>query len=119
MKRLVLLIVALCVLTTGQVFAQDTNVITLNDSNPSLEAAISLPPNSTGVVGLDVSLASVSLTDGSGNIVFSSADARVHHLELSITPNSGTHTLTLKRLPGSAQASVQMTSQAELTPTSS
>ena len=49
---------------------------------------------------LDVSMASMSLTDASGSIVFSSADPRVHHLELSITPNSGTHTLTIKRLPG-------------------
>ena len=118
MKRFIALFLIVCALTVGQVFAQDAQVTTLNDSNPSVEAAISLPPNTTGVVVLDVSMTSISLTDASGSIVFSSADARVHHLELSITPNSGAHTLTIKRLPGSTEASVQMNAQAELTPTS-
>ena len=117
MKRLALLFAALFALSARQAFAQDANVITLNDSNPSVTAAISLPQDTTGVVALDLSMASVSLTDASGTVVFSSADPRVHMLELSIAPNSGTHTLTVERLPGAAQASARITSQAELTTT--
>ncbi len=116
MKRLVLLIVVMFALVTGQVLAQDTNpVVTLSDSNPSVTAAINLAPNTTGVVAVDLSMAAVTLTDANGGVVFSSVDPRVHHLELSIVPNTGSHTLTIQRLPGAALASAQIGAQATLT----
>lgn len=119
MKRLVALMVVMFALVTGQIFAQDiNNVITLNDSNPSVTAAINLAPNTTGVVAVDVSMAAVTLTDANGGIVFSSLDPRVHHLELSIAANTGSHTLTIQRLPGAALASAQISSLATLTPVS-
>ena len=95
MKRFSLLLLAVFVLVTGQVFAQDTNVITLDDTNPSISATISQPANTTGVVTINLNMAVVTLTDTNGMIVFSSTDPRVHYLELSIAPNSGSHTLTI------------------------
>ncbi len=119
MKRAVLVILALLVLAAGQVWAQDANEVLLNDSNPSISASIDMPVNTTGVVTIDLSMASVTMTDANGSVVFSSADPRVHHLELNIAPNSGSHTLTIQRLPGVALASAKIGSQADLTPISS
>lgn len=116
MKRFMLLILASILLVTGQVFAQDAGVITLSDSNPSVSAAVSLPPNATGVVTIDLNMAAVTLTDANGGVIFSSVDSRVHHLEVSIAPNSGSHTLTVQRLPGATLASVRVGSQATFTP---
>lgn len=118
MKRIPLLILALCLFGVGQVFAQSDTTITLDDATPAIDVSITLPPDATGVVVLDLSMAGVKLTDAGGNLVFTSADARVHMLELSIAPNTGNHTLTVERLPGAQQASVRVHSQAELTPTS-
>ena len=118
MKRFVLVILALVVLAAGQVWAQDANTITLSDSNPSVSASIDLPVDTTGVVTIDLSMALVTMTDANGSVIFSSVDPRVHHLELSIAPNSGIHTLTIQRLPGAALASAQISSQANLTPAS-
>ncbi len=115
MKRYALLISLIFLLVAGQAFADDSSVITLDDSNPSISAAISLPADTTGVVTINLSLAAVTLTDANGSVVFSSADPRVHYLELSIAPNSGSHTLTVQRLPGEALASAQIGSQADLT----
>ena len=115
MKRYALLIAMIVLLVAGQVFADDSSVITLDDSNPSISAEISMPANTTGVVTVNVSLAAVTLTDANGSVVFSSADPRVHYLELSIAPNSGSHTLTVQRLPGEPLASVEIGSQADMT----
>lgn len=115
MKRLTGLVLLVLFLIAGQVFAQDANIVTLDDSNPSISAAITMPADTTGVVTVNLSQAALTLTDANGRVVFSSADPRVHYLELSIAPNSGDHTLTVQRLPGESLASVQIGSQADLT----
>ena len=72
--------------------AQDdssSDLITLNDARPSVSASIALPANTTGVVRLDLSMASVVVTDAQDNVVFREADPRVRSLELSIAPNTG------------------------------
>ena len=115
MKRSTLLIALIFLLVAGQVFADGSSVITLDDSNPSISADISMPANTTGVVTVNLSMAAVTMTDANGSVVFSSADPRVHYLELSIAPNSGSHTLTVQRLPGEALASAEIGSQADLT----
>ncbi len=115
MKKYALLIALIFLLVAGQAFADDSGIITLDDSNPSISAAITMPADTTGVVTVNLSLAAVTLTDANGSVVFSSADPRVHYLELSIAPNSGSHTLTVQRLPGEPLASAQIGSQADLT----
>jgi len=106
-----------CALTVGQSYAQDTHLITLNQSNPSAQMSITMPENSTGVVVINVSNASVQLTDTNNNVVFSSADPRVHLVELSIASNTGAHLLTVQPLPGVDTAMLQVSSQPDLTPT--
>ncbi|MBN8592118.1 MAG: SH3 domain-containing protein [Anaerolineae bacterium] len=118
MKRLSLTIAALIILSLATVLptlAQNTaDVITLNDSTPAIDVAITLPADTTGTVALDFSGAAVRLADASGNIVFEAADARLHGLALNIAPNSGSHTLTVERLPGVTMASVRVISLPEL-----
>ncbi len=115
MKRYALLMALIFLLVAGQAFAEDTSLITLDNSNPSISATISMPADTTGVVTVSISRAAVTLTDANGSVVFSSADPRVHYVELSIAPNSGSHTLTIQRLPGETLASAQIGSQADLT----
>jgi SH3-like domain-containing protein len=117
MKRLLVLIVALCALSAGRSFAQDTHVITLDQANPIAQISITLPQNSTGVVSINLNMASVQMTDTSNNVVFSAADSRVHLVQLSIAPNTGAHLLTVQPLPGAATATLQVSSQADLTST--
>lgn len=117
MKRLLLLIAVLCALSVERSFAQDAHVITLNQANPVAQISITLPQNSTGVVSIGVNMASIQVTDTSNNVIFSAADPRVHWVELSIAPNTGTHLLTVQPLPGVQSASLQVTSQADLTAT--
>ena len=98
--------------------AQDnssSDLITLSDAKPSVSASIALPANTTGVVRLDLSMASVVVTDAQDNVVFREADPRVRALELSIAPNTGTHTVTVERLPTHHQALARISSQVELT----
>jgi len=100
--------------------AQDdssSDLITLDDARPSVSASIALPANTTGVVRLDLSMASVVVTDEQGNTVFREADPRVRALELSLAPNTGTHTVTVERLPAHRQALARISSQVELTDT--
>jgi hypothetical protein len=97
------------------VSAQDSELITLDDATPSVDVAISLPADTTGTIALDLSLAAVTLVSEAGDVVFQTADARVHGLELNIAPNSGAHTLTAARLPGVSLASVRVRSLAALT----
>lgn len=97
-------------------FAQDSgNIITLDDTTPAIDAVITLPPDTTGTIALNLALASVQLTDSAGNVVLSVADPRLHALEINIMPNTGAHTLTISRLPNVSQALVSVVAIPELT----
>lgn len=116
MKQFVVLIVALIVLITAiPVLGQGNETITLNDVTPSISASVTLPPDSTGVVAIDLSMASVIVTDSSGNVVFQMADSRVHNIELSLSPNIGTHMINVERLPVAQEALVAIHSLPDLT----
>lgn len=95
--------------------AQDSDLITLNDLTPSVDVVVTLPMDTTGVVGLDLKDVVVNLIDAGGNTVFYAADQRLHSLELSIAPNVGSHTFTLERMPGVAEAYVRLRGLAQLT----
>lgn len=117
MKRLSLLIVLFAIVTgvLPALAQNNADLITLNDATPAIDVIITLPQDTTGTIALDFSGAAVRLTDVNGSVVFTAADARLHGLELNIAPNSGSHTLTVERLPGVAEATVRVTSLPELT----
>lgn len=117
MKRLALLslLLIMCIAAVPALAQNGGDVIILNDATPSIDVVVTLPPDSTGALALNLAGASVQLTDAANNIVFQAADSRLHALELNIAPNSGTHTLTVQRLPGVATAAISVTSLAELT----
>ncbi len=112
---LVLVMVALVMISPAM--GQSDNTIILNDATPSITASVTLPPDSTGVVSLNFSMASVVVTDSSGKIAFQTADSRVHNVELSLSPNSGPHTIKVERLPGAMEAVVVINSLPDLTNT--
>lgn len=115
LSRFALILLALSLTAVLPALAQaDTNLITLNDASPAIDVVVTLPADTTGTVALDFSGAAVRLTDATGAVVFSAADARLHALELNIAPNSGSHTLTVERLPGLAEAIVRVSSLPEL-----
>jgi uncharacterized protein YraI len=118
MKRYsVFIIVILMGLSVGSAFAQSDpkQTVTLNDATPGIDVVISAP-GTNGAVALQLSGASVTVTDQAGKIVFQMADPRVHSLELHFAPNAQTHTVTIQRLPGVSEAYVTATSQLGLTP---
>lgn len=90
------------------------NLITLNDATPAIDVVITLPPDSTGAVSLDLALAMVTLKDANDAVVFTAADERLRGLELNIAPNSGTHVLTVERLPGAPLAYVSVVALPEI-----
>ena len=116
MKRLSLFtfIIALLALPT---LAQSSNpdLITLNDATPAIDVVITLPADTTGTLSLDLALAAVTLTDANDAVVFTATDERLHGLEFNIAPNSGTHTLTVERLPDVTEAYVSVVSLPEMT----
>jgi uncharacterized protein YraI len=93
--------------------------IVLNDATPGVDVVVNLAPGTSGVVSLQVEQASVRVTDSSGVAVFQTADARVHALEFRFGPDSGTHTITIERLPGVTEAYARVVSQADLNDTGS
>lgn len=118
MKRFLgffVLIIAL--VSFGAAAAQDNTTITLNDATPGIDVMVTMAPNTTGVVALQLSGASVKVTDSAMQTVFQVADVRLHALELRFTPGSGSHTITVERLPGVSQAYVIAQSQLDLTVT--
>lgn len=116
MKRLLFVLVALLAAVAAPAMAQDgANIITLNDATPAVDVVITLPPDSTGTVSLNMAMVAVTLKDSSNAVVFLAADPRLHALELNIAPNSGTHTLTIERLPGTAEAYVTVVSLPSMT----
>jgi len=117
MKRFSLF--ALLLLLCNAVFPawaqQNSDLITLNDATPGIDVVITLPADSTGTIALSFEGAAVRLLDANGTVVFTVADPRLHGLELNIVPNSGSHTLTVERLPGVTEAFVKVASLPELT----
>ena len=85
---------------------------------PGIDVVVSTPPDTTGAIALQLSGASVTVTDGTGTAVFQVADARVHGLELHFAPGSQTHTITIERLSGVSEAYVTAISKLDLTPIS-
>jgi uncharacterized protein YraI len=116
-KRLLPVVTLLLGLSSVPAAAQSNDLITLSDAQPRLTAEVALPKNTTGALVLELSQASVTLTDTQGNVVFQEADARVRGVELSIAPNTDRHTLTVQKLPGAPAASVRIRSLAWLTDT--
>lgn len=117
MKRILPFALLLILLTAAMpALAQQNNpdLITLNDAAPVIDVVITLPADTTGTIALDLALAGVTLTDANDAVVFTAADERLHGLEFNIAPNSGSHTLTVERLPGVAEAYVSVVSLPEM-----
>lgn len=93
----------------------DPDVITLNDATPAIDVAITLPVNATGTIALELVQASAKVTDSNDAVVFYAADERLHGLEFNLAPNSGSHMLTVERLPGVTEAYVKVTSLSDMT----
>lgn len=115
MKR-TLLIAIMIALALGAVpaFGQDNNLITLNDATPGIDAVITNPQDTTGVISLELDHAAVTITDSQGDTIFQMNDPRARMAELRFAPNTGSHTLTVERLPGIAEAHVTINALAEL-----
>jgi uncharacterized protein YraI len=92
-----------------------SDIVTLNNATPRIDAVINTTQDTTGAVALQLNQASVTITNSAGTVVFKSTDARIHSLEFRFAPNAGTHTVTVERLPGVNQAYVKVISQADLT----
>jgi len=115
MKKL-LIILSLFIFGALPALAQDgSNIIHLDDNTPAIDAVITLPPDTTGTISLNLANASVDLTDSAGNLVLHVADPRLHALEINIMPNTGSHTLTISRLPNMTEALVTVIAIPELT----
>jgi uncharacterized protein YraI len=115
MKRFLISLLFLLLPAALPALAQDnTNLITLNDATPAIDVVITMPPDTTGTVSLAIAQAAITLIDSTNTVVFHAADARLHGVEINIAPNSGSHTLTVERLPGITEASVSVASLPEL-----
>lgn len=124
MKRTVIIVtLSLVLAASGLLVAEiqtshaqtNSDVITLDDATPGIDVVVSAPPGTSGVIGLEVAQASVLVTDATGGTVFQTADPRVHAIELRFLPDAGSHTLSIERLPGMANAYVRVVSQLDLT----
>lgn len=115
MKRFLIPLLVLMLIGALPALAQDNpNLITLNDATPAIDVVITLPPDTTGTVSLTIAQAAITLTDSANVVVFHAADARLHMVDLNIAPNSGSHTLTVERLPGMTESYVSVASLPEL-----
>lgn len=117
MKRLLVFILLLVLMAAALPALAQVNpdLITLDDATPAIDVVITLPPDTTGTIALDIAQAAVRLTDARNAMVFYAADARLHGVEFNIAPNTGTHTLTVERLPGATEAYVGVASLPEMT----
>ena len=116
----VLVLVIASLITAQAAFAQGggtADVITLNNATPGIDVVITPAPGTAGTVTLEIVQAAVLVTDSSGRVVFEMADARVHTLELRMSPAGGSYTLSVERLSGVDTAYVRVNSQADLSPT--
>lgn len=114
MKRLLIPLIFLLLGAIPTLAQDNANLITLNDATPAIDVVITLPSDTTGTVSLAIAQAAVTLTDSANAVVFHAADARLHGVDINIAPNSGSHTLTIARLPGMTDAYVSVVSLPEL-----
>jgi len=115
-----LIIIALSVFVLLQgstTYAQENNdaPIILTDANPVVDVLISLPQDASGVVGLELSDAAVTLYRGD-EIVFQSRDERIRALEFRIAPNRPRHRLVIERRAGVEIALARIYTNLDLTP---
>lgn len=115
MKHLLMVLTLLLIAAVPSLAQSQADLITLNDATPSIDVAISLPPDATGTISLNLSNAAVTIKDENNTVVFYAADERIHNLDFNIAPNTGPHTLTVERLTGYSEAYVNVMSLPELT----
>ncbi|HYO88668.1 MAG TPA: hypothetical protein VER79_08460 [Candidatus Limnocylindrales bacterium] len=119
MKRLLffLVLVAGLMLAAVPMVAAQTGaeLISLDNSTPGIDIVVASQPGASGALALELSGASVRVTDSAGQTVFTMADKRARQLELRFGPEATTHTVTVERLPGIQQAYVRATPQDDLT----
>lgn len=119
MKRLLVL----TLLTAGLAFPAVTraqaqsggDIIPLNDSAPGIDIVVNSQPGASGALALQLSGASVVVSDSAGQSVFQMADPRAHALELRFGSGATSHTVTVERLPGFSEAYVRATPLDDLT----
>lgn len=117
MKRFYIFMLLIVVLSLPAfwVTAQDRDLIILNDATPGIDVLITMPPGTSGVVTLESYHASLKITDQIGTLVFQSDSDQILGAEFFFDVGASTHTLTIDRLNGAAQAYVRVSSQATFT----
>jgi hypothetical protein len=91
------------------------DIIPLNDSAPGIDIVVDSQPGASGALALQLSGASVVVSDSAGQSIFQMADARAHTLELRFGAGATRHTVTVERLPGFSEAYVRATPLDDLT----
>ena len=61
MKRLLMVLTLLLIAAVPSLAQSQADLITLNDATPSIDVAISLPPDATGAISLNLSNAAVTI----------------------------------------------------------
>ena len=88
--------------------------IILNDATPAIDVMINLPPDTTGVVALEIRDVVVQLLDANGNLVFETRDERIQALEFRIAPNMPQQQLIVERRLGATEGLVNIHTQLDL-----
>ena len=123
MKRYPLFLVLLMTLSViplnfnSAVHAQgggSNDLVILNDSTPGIDVIVNPAVDTTGVVSLDITDASVMITDAVGNLVFEAADQNLTGIEFRFAPNAGAHTITIQRLNGATEGFVRIQALPEM-----
>lgn len=108
MKRLIVIVLLASTLALPAISAAQSqsagNVIPLNDSSPAMDIVVNSQPGAAGALVMQLSGASVTVSDASGQSVFEMADRRAHELQLRFGAGSSSHTVTVERLPGVQEA---------------
>ena len=107
MKRLLILVLlasSLVLATATHAQSSSGQVIPLTDAAPAMDIVVQSQPGASGALALQLSGASVLVTDAGGQTIFQMADQRAHELQLRFGPDATSHTVTIARLPGIQQA---------------
>ncbi len=123
MKRFALIIIMLASLSVIHLHPNQTvsaqgggtnDLIALTDATPGIDVIVNPATDSTGVVMLELTDATVSITDAMGNLVFEATDPNIAGLEFRFAPNSGAHTITVERMPTATEGYVRIQALAEM-----